>query len=198
MYKHMRSRRESKKSELMLPLVQNVVSFAEMEIEGKLNLKVIAEKIEGSRYNHKRFPAVIMRKTMPKCTVLCFASGRMIVIGSKSESDAESAARKATKDISKVLGFKTEMKAFRITNIVANADIGFRVQIARLSREKNVVRNENFPGIVYKNLRTIKSVLVFGSGKVVFTGAKSKDDIDNAFKELREKLKDFAMADSEK
>ena len=84
MYKHLQKRRENKKSELTYPMVQNVVSFAEMEIEGSLNLKAIAEKIEGSRFNQKRFPAVIMRKTVPKCTVLCFASGRMIVIGSRS------------------------------------------------------------------------------------------------------------------
>lgn len=53
-----------------------------MELDGDLNLKYIAEKVEGSRYNRKRFPAVIMRKTKPRSTVLCFKSGRMIVIGS--------------------------------------------------------------------------------------------------------------------
>ena len=96
-----------------------------------------------------------------------------------------------------MVGYKTEMKAFRITNIVANADVGFRVHINRLCLEKNVLRNENFPGIVYKNLQTIKSVLVFSSGKVVFTGAKSKDDIDNAFKELRARLRVYAEENAE-
>ena len=122
-----------------------------------------------------------MRKTFPRCTVLCFKSGRMIVIGSQSEGEAESAARRAIKDISKVMSFKAEMTSFKVTNMVANADIGFRVHIERLSEAKNVVRNQNFPGVVYKNLQAIKSILVFASGKVVFTGAKSKDDIDRAF-----------------
>ena len=80
----MSNRRQNKPSELTFPIVQNVVSFAEMEIQGDLNLKYIAEKVEGSRFNRKRFPAVIMRKTKPRCTVLCFKSGRMIVIGSES------------------------------------------------------------------------------------------------------------------
>lgn len=91
------------------------------------------------------------------------------------------------------MGFQTRMTAFKVTNIVANADVGFRIHIGRLCREKYVVRNENFPGIVYKNLPTIKSVLVFASGKVVFTGAKCKDDIDRAFIELRAKLMEFAV-----
>ena len=103
------------------------------------------------------------------------------MIGSQSEGEAESAARRAIKDISKVMSFKAEMTSFKVTNMVANADIGFRVHIERLSEAKNVVRNQNFPGVVYKNLQAIKSILVFASGKVVFTGAKSKDDIDRAF-----------------
>lgn len=78
----MTSRRQNKTSKLTYPIIQNVVSFAKMDIEGELNLKYLAEKIEGSRFNKKRFPAVIMRKTKPRCTVLCFRSGRMIVIGS--------------------------------------------------------------------------------------------------------------------
>jgi TATA-box binding protein (TBP) (component of TFIID and TFIIIB) len=35
--------------------------------------------------------------------------------------------------------------------------------------------------------------LVFASGKVVFTGAKCKDDIDRGFIELRSKLMEFAV-----
>ena len=39
--------------------------------------------MEGSRFNGKRFPAVVLRKTEPKCTILCFQSGKIIVIGEK-------------------------------------------------------------------------------------------------------------------
>lgn len=68
------------------PVVQNVVSFAKLETEGntELELKLIAEKVSGSRYNKKRFPAVILRKTKPRSTILIFKSGRMIIIGSES------------------------------------------------------------------------------------------------------------------
>ena len=171
-----------------LPLVQNVVSFAMMSIENDLDLKLIAEKVEGCRYNKKRFPAVIMRKTKPKSTILVFKSGRMIIIGSESESDAEQAAKKAIKDIQKALSLKLKMIEFRVTNIVASADIGFRINVGRLCEEKNVVRNDNFPGVVYKQLEHVRSALIFASGKVVFTGAKKKDEIDNAFNELKHKM----------
>lgn len=37
----------------------------------------------------------------------------------------------------------------------------------------------------------VKSALIFASGKVVFTGAKTKDSIDNAFIELKKKMEKF-------
>lgn len=124
------------------PLVQNVVSFAKMNTDNEtLDLKLIAEKAEGCRYNKKRFPAVIMRKTKPKSTILVFKSGRMIIIGSESESDAEKAARAAIKDVSKALSLKLKMGDFKVTNIVANADLGCKIDITRLCEERNVIRN---------------------------------------------------------
>ena len=65
---------------------------------------------------------------------------------------------------------------------MANADLGTKIDIGRLCEERNVIRNENFPGVVYTQLNHVKSALVFASGKVVFTGAKSKDSIDNAYR----------------
>ena len=64
------------------PTVQNVVSFAQIVTNTELPLKLIAARVEGSRYNRKRFPAVILRKTKPKSTILIFKSGKMIIIGS--------------------------------------------------------------------------------------------------------------------
>jgi TATA-box binding protein (TBP) (component of TFIID and TFIIIB) len=39
----------------------------------------------------------------------------------------------------------------------------------------------------------VKAVLVFHSGKVVFTGAKNEDDIKEAYKTLQKKLERFRM-----
>lgn len=91
------------------PLVQNVVSFARIDLEGELELRLIAEKVSGSRYNKKRFPAVILRKTKPKSTILIFKSGKMIIIGSESEADARIAANKTVKEIQKLTNKKLSL-----------------------------------------------------------------------------------------
>lgn len=73
-----------------------------------------------------------MRKTRPKSTILVFKSGRMIIIGSESESDAEKAAKAAIKDVAKALNLKLKMADFKVTNIVANADLGTKIDIPKL------------------------------------------------------------------
>lgn len=40
-------------------------------------------------------------------------------------------------------------------------------------------------------MENVKSALIFASGKVVFTGAKTKDDIDKAYYELKRKMEKF-------
>lgn len=45
----------------------------------------------------------------------------MIIIGSESEKDAYTVAKKIVKDIQKSLGIKAKLEGFRVTNIVANA-----------------------------------------------------------------------------
>lgn len=117
------------------PVVQNVVSFARLETQNnaELELKLIAQKVSGSRYNKKRFPAVILRKTKPRSTILIFKSGRMIIIGSESEEDAQIAASKIAKEIKKLTNKKIKLEGFKVTNIVANADLGSKINIGKLS-----------------------------------------------------------------
>ncbi len=69
------------------------------------------------------------------------------------------------------------MKDFRVTNIVANADLGWDIDIGKISDDMIGIKDDNFPGVVYKMDGPVKAVLLFNSGKVVFTGAKTRDSI---------------------
>lgn len=179
------------------PEVQNVVSLAKLNATD-LDLYIIAQKSESSRYNPKRFPAVIMRKTEPKSTVglriiqiLIFKSGKLIIIGAKSEVDARTSADKSAKDISRLLDKKLRVETFAVTNIVANADIGMKIDIGQLAQSRLALKDETFPGVIYRMGNPVKAVLVFSSGKIVFTGARTKNDIDVAFEMLKKEFIPF-------
>ena len=54
---------------------------------------------------------------------------------------------------------------------MANADLGYQLDLHRLADERMAVKDDSFPGVVYRNLKNLKSALIFHSGKVIFTGA---------------------------
>jgi len=57
----------------------------------------------------------------------------MIIIGSESETDAHVAAQKIAKEIKKLTNKKVKLNGFKVTNIVANADLGHKIDIGKLS-----------------------------------------------------------------
>ena len=76
-----------------------------------------------------------------------------------------------------MLNIKCKLADFRITNLVANADLGFKIDLNKLADERYTVKDDSFPGVVYRNLKNLKSALIFHSGKVIFTGAILRESI---------------------
>ena len=132
-----------------------------------------------------------MRKTDPKSTILVFKSGKMIIIGSESEKDAEKVARKTVRDISKALSIKAKISDFKVTNIVANAEIGWPIDIVKIADEKEGLKDESFPGVVYRGIKKVKAALLFSCGKVFLTGATKRRSIKTAFIVLKKKVEKF-------
>lgn len=189
----------------IIPTIQNIVSTANLECE--LNLKAIALLLENAVYNPKRFSGLIMRIKEPKSTALIFNSGKIVVLGAKTEEDSKKASRKIGKTL-KSLNFKVIFKNFRMENIVASCDVKFEIRLSALNLymkdngKKPHYEPEVFPGLIYRysdnnsnynenNNKLNLVFLVFSSGKIVITGAKSRDQIYNAFNEFYALLNNF-------
>lgn len=128
---------------------------------------------------------MIMRIRDPKTTALIFSSGKMVCTGAKSEEESKRAARKYAKNIRQI-GFDVKFKDFKVQNIVGSCGVGFAVRLENLSNSKShstfcTYEPEVFPGLIYRMLNPKIVLLIFCSGKIVLTGAKTKEDINRAF-----------------
>lgn len=178
------------------PIIQNVVATANMGC--KLELRDIACKARNAEYNPRRFAAVIMRIREPKTTALVFSSGKMVVTGAKDETQARNAARKFTKIIQKI-GFAAKFTEFKIQNLVASVDVKFPIRLEGLAQKHyqfSSYEPEVFPGLIYRMIRPKVALLIFVSGKLVLTGARHRDDINQAFKNIYPVLKEFEKKNS--
>lgn len=166
------------------PTLQNIVSTVDMKC--KLDLKTIALNARNTEYNPKRFAAAIMKIRNPKTTALIFSSGKMVCTGAKSEEDSKKAAKKYAKTI-KNMGFDVKFTDFKVQNIVASADVGFAIRLESLSH-KHVdfcqYEPEIFPGLIYRIYEPKVVVLIFVSGKIVLTGAKTREQIKEAYSNI--------------
>ena len=159
----------------------------------RLDLDKITSTVRNAEYNPKRFQAVIMRIREPRTTALIFASGKMIVTGAKSVKDSKNAALKYTAIIQKI-GFAATFNEFKVQNLIATLDAGFPIRLEGLiyAHSANATYEpELFPGLVYRMIDPKVSLLIFVSGKVVLTGAKSVDHLQTAFENIYPYLLEF-------
>jgi transcription initiation factor TFIID TATA-box-binding protein len=160
----------------------------------RLDLKTIALKCRNTEFNPRRFGAVIMRLREPRATALIFASGKICVTGVKSAHNASLAAKKFAYIIERV-GFQSqEHLEFKIQNMVGTTDIGFPIRLEGLVYAHSAYASfepELFPGLIYRLVSLRVVFLIFVSGKIVITGAKSEQDLKQAFIKLKPVLMQF-------
>eukprot|EP01147_Barroeca_monosierra_P005017 gene5017-8746_t len=80
--------------------IVNIVATAVLNCPS-LDLPELSKKASNFEYNPRRYNAIIMRIKEPSATALIFASGKVVIMGAKSERDAKSAARQFAANISK-------------------------------------------------------------------------------------------------
>jgi transcription initiation factor TFIID TATA-box-binding protein len=175
----------------ILVRLQNISSTANLGV--RLDLKQIALRCRNTEFNPRRFAAVIMRLREPRATALIFASGKMCVTGTKSTHNAALAAQRFAYIIEKV-GFKPTMIDFKVQNMVGTLDVGFPIRLEGLVYAHSTFASyepELFPGLIYRLVSPRVVLLIFVSGKVVITGAKTEKDMTDALTGIYPVLVEF-------
>ena len=160
----------------------------------RLDLKKIALKCRNTEFNPRRFGAVIMRLREPRATALMFASGKMCITGVKSAHNASLAAKKFAYIVERV-GFQPQDHLeFKVQNIVGTTDVGFPIRLEGLVYAHSTYASfepELFPGLIYRLVSLRVVFLIFVSGKIVITGAKTEQDLRQAFIKIKPVLLQF-------
>jgi len=175
----------------ILVRLQNISSTANLGV--RLDLKQIALRCRNTEFNPRRFAAVIMRLREPRATALIFASGKMCVTGTKSTHNAALAAQRFAYIVEKV-GFKPTMIDFKVQNMVGTLDVGFPIRLEGLVYAHSTFASyepELFPGLIYRLVSPRVVLLIFVSGKVVITGAKTEKDMTDALTGIYPVLVEF-------
>lgn len=166
----------------MKPKVVNII--ASVNLGTQLDLMYIATHTRNAEYNPKRFSAVNIRIQEPKATALIFKTGTMNIVGCRTEEAAMLAARKFTRILA-LLKFKVSIEHFNIASMVATCSCGFEISLEQLAHAQghskfSSFNPETFAGLIYKIPQPRVTVILFHSGKMILTGAKNIQTLNEA------------------
>jgi len=170
--------------------VQNIVATTSL---GKsVSLTQLAKTQSNTEYNPEQFPGLVLRIKEPKSAVLVFSSGNLVCTGTKSIAQVKEVIAQVIKQIARIGVKITQKPKITVQNIVASGSIklNLNLNLLALELENTEYEPEQFPGLVYKLEQPTATFLLFSNGKLVCTGTKNKQQLEDSMKQLNKNIKE--------
>ncbi len=173
--------------------IENVV--ASTALGQKFDLGLITVALDRVEYEPEQFPGLVYHLDEPKAAALIFGSGKIVCTGAKSIEEAKVAIDRIIEKIREA-GVDVKGKPEVIVqNVVATANLNadLNLDAIAIGLDGTEYEPEQFPGLVYRMKDPKVVLLLFGSGKIVCTGAKSVEDAERAAENVKKKLQDLGL-----
>ena len=162
------------------PRVTNLVVKFTLDFDITLEfLQFVLEKVD---YRPQRFNGAIVKDN--GCTLLVFWNGKINVVGAKMMEQAEAAVRR----LCELMDQPVNIKEMQLVNLVASASLGKSLNLNKLTESLPTQVSYNpdlYPAAYYTESRSEKpKVLIFHTGKLVFTGFKSIEAVNELYTKL--------------
>ena len=171
--------------------IENVVASSSMG--EKLDLDEVSRALEESEYDPDKFPGLVYRISDPKTAILLFTSGKVVCTGGQTVDDAKTSVNKMKKLLNDNDIETADSVETTVQNIVASYELGVDLNLnsvaITLGLERVEYEPEQFPGLVYRLRDSPVVLLLFGSGKMVCTGGKVIEDLEEAVDHIKDELK---------
>jgi transcription initiation factor TFIID TATA-box-binding protein len=172
--------------------VENVVASGSLGRE--IALETVAQDLsEVVDYDPEKYPGAYfgLNDSAPLITV--YRTGKYIITGVGSEEEAADTRSEFLRLLTdhSILP-EVEDEWYEIQNYVCMEDIGEKLDLSALAiglgLEFTEYEPEQFPGLVYRPTNYDCVMLLFGSGKVIITGATAVDSAEEAVTDLLEQI----------
>jgi len=170
-------------------IIQNIVAKITLNIDKEFVLNEINITLNNTEYNPERFPGLFLRFKHPKCVIIIFKNGKLILTGLKAFNHVDLVIERLILKLNektKIYINKNSISV-EVVNIVITADFykQINLDLAAIKLKNTIYEPEIFPGLVFKILKPKKSVfLIFSNGKIVMTGIREESDIEPALVNL--------------
>lgn len=173
--------------------IQNIVGTGSLNVE--IDVATLSEDIEAEEvtYNPDNYHGLYVRLVNGGPLITLYRTGKYIVTGADSEEELYN-TKNGFLSLLAETGVISEAAddSFNVNNIVCTDDLGYSVDLTQvvvaLGLERTEYEPEQFPGVVYRPDGHPCVILLFGSGKMVITGAPTLKDAEEAYTHAREQI----------
>jgi transcription initiation factor TFIID TATA-box-binding protein len=182
------AKKETKEAKKSIRIVNIVVSTG---LEKEIPLEKMAATLPNTEYNPEQFPGLVLRIKEPKTSALIFSSGKVVCTGARTLEEVDRSIQSIIKSLKRLDITVTIKPEITVQNIVASGSIGMdlNLNVLGIKLPNTEYEPEQFPGLVHKLKGTNATFLLFSNGKIVCTGTKTEQEVNDATDKLIENLK---------
>jgi len=174
--------------------IENVV--ASSSIDQELDLQTLAKELD-VEFEPEDFPGLVYQIQNPDATALIFDSGKIVCTGADSVDNVHDAFDE-TMQMLYGLGIDVPRDpSVTVENIVSIADLHQQLNLTAiavgLGLEAVEYEPEQFPGLVYRIENPHVAILLFGSGKLIITGARRESELGTALTSIQTRLTELGL-----
>lgn len=170
-----------------------------LRLNRELDLEALSSDLGNTEYHPETYSSMIYRPfgAEKSVSVLTPSSGKLAIVGAKSKQELKDGTEIFLNELIK-LGIEVDssIENLLVQNIVANYDLNVNLDLSIVAISLDLgnieYEPEQFPGLIYRTTNN-STVLVFGSGMSVITGANTYEDIIDSRDEIKEKLRDIGI-----
>lgn len=187
----------------LLPRLVNVVTLAEaIPVVGSgqslpLDLFKIASRCNGAYFASKRFSAVQLAYTSPRCRVLVFHTGRLVGTGCGGTMEARLAIARAQRQLAEEASVYIHTRNFQIINTVGAVSLHATLNCEAFADAHTATAHydqQSFVGLAYRPENEACCVEIYSTGRANLPGARTERSLHESFYRMLPELLRFSSA----
>ena len=162
-----------------------------------LDLAKIAAKCNGAYFAPKRFAAVQLAYTNPRCRILVFHTGRIVGTGCQGAMAARLAIARAQRQLSDEAGVHLHIREFAVINTVGAVSLRATLNceaFADAHRAESHFDRSSFVGLAWRPPGESCCVEIYSTGRANIPGSRTERALHKSFSRMLPELLRFSSS----
>ena len=156
-----------------------------------LNLSMIAARCNGAYFAPKRFAAVQLAYTNPRCRILFFHTGRVVGTGCSGAMAARLAISRAQRQLAEEAGVHVHIRNFSVINQVGAISLRATLNCEGFANDHRSTSHydaESFVGLAWRPENESSCCEIYSTGRANLPGSRTERDLLASFSRMLPEL----------